>query len=145
MPDESESQDSRSQAAFGQRLRAAYDRLGGQQAVAERLGVAKGTPGRWARGESRMLLEDAARLCDAADVSLEWLMYGGPVRPRGGQWVEAGSVYDAAELILEVTKALGQPVDPARLAKTIQDRAVALTAERHPQGEGEGLTKTTNQ
>lgn len=144
MSDEAEPQDGGSQADFSQRLRWTYERLGGQQGVAERLGVSKGTPGRWARGESRMLLEDAAKLCDAADVSVEWLIYGGPIRSRSGQWVEANAVYDAAELILEVTKELGQPMEPARLAKTIRDRAVALTSERHPQGEGEGLTKTTN-
>lgn len=116
---------------LGDRLRQVYGMLGGQERVAERIGVAKGTPGRWARGESRMSLEDAARLCAAAGVSLEWLAYGGPLHTGGNDWLEAGAVYDSAELILEVAKELEQPVDPVILARTIRDRAATLTRDRH--------------
>lgn len=116
------------------RLRRLYAILGGQERVAERIGVAKGTPGRWVRGESRMSLDDAAELCAAADVSLEWLAYGGPLRNRA-DWLEAGAVYESAELVLEVARDLDRPVDPGLLARTIRDRAANLTRDRHAAGD----------
>ncbi len=103
--------------------------------MAELIGVAKGTPGRWARGESRMSLDDAAKMCVAADVSLEWLAFGGPLRNRG-DWLEAGAVFDSAELVLEVARGLDRPVDPSKLARTIRDRAAHLTRDRQSAGDG---------
>lgn len=116
---------------LGERLRRVYGMLGGQERVAELIGVAKGTPGRWARGESRMSLDDAARLCGAADVSLEWLAYGGPLRSGRSEWLEAGAVVDSAELVIELARELEQPVESTKLARTIRDRAASLTRERH--------------
>lgn len=131
-------------SGLSDRLRQVYRLLGGQERVADCIGVAKGTPGRWVRGESRMLLEDAAKICTAADVSLEWLAFGGALRTGEGDWVESGAVYDAAELILELTKELEQSIEPVKLARTIRDRAKGLTHERYPQSDGSFLTKTTD-
>lgn len=129
---------------LGDRLRRLYELLGGPMKVAEQLGLAKNTPGRWARGDTGMSFHDAARLCAAADVSLEWLAHGGTWRSNASDWVEVGAVYDAAELILEVTSQVGHPIDPPRMATAIRDRSVSLTRERHPQSDGGTLTKTTD-
>jgi transcriptional regulator with XRE-family HTH domain len=62
---------------FKQRLREAYQRAGGQEAVEQRAGIAQTTLSYWAGPAKKLPPPDRlAELAEACDVTVEWLMTG---------------------------------------------------------------------
>jgi transcriptional regulator with XRE-family HTH domain len=63
--------------AFKQRLREAYRRAGGQEAVEQRAAIAQTTLSYWAGPAKKLPPPDRlARLADACGVTVEWLLTG---------------------------------------------------------------------
>jgi transcriptional regulator with XRE-family HTH domain len=121
--------------AFKQRLREAYQRAGGQEAVERRAKIAQTTLSYWLGPAKKLPPPDRlAELAAACDVTVEWLLTGAAPVVSGIDQKLLAVVLEEVERFLERPRRGGRrrimiPADKAALAAKIYSFAAQRQAE----------------
>lgn len=121
--------------AMGERIRHARDRRGfSLQAVADRLGVSKGTVGHWETGVRAIKHDDLARLCALLQISADEVLFGTRRWPFNGINFDLVNDLDQKELgmlegaMLQLASSIGFAIRPEAPPRINPSPALAASA-----------------